>query len=238
MIRVSVLVLAATLLGQSAVAATVYEQPGTTSCVPECSTSQLANGFGIRTYDNFKLDAAAIITTVTWQGIYFNLLQQFPDPAPLPSTTSWRLEFFGSGAGVPETSLYSTTLSVANVTRTFLGSGSGAIGIGAYNVNYYAFSATLPTAFEAAADTDYWFSPLSLAPDFLTFFLWSPTTESFDGFSWRAGTAVAGGQAVLSDYTFALGAAAAVPEPAGWTMLIAGFGVAGLAARRRRSIAA
>ncbi len=46
------------------------------------------------------------------------------------------------------------------------------------------------------------------------------------------------GYYVIDDITFTGGVGGGVPEPASWAMLIAGFGLVGAAARRRRSVVA
>lgn len=228
---------AALLLADGASAATVYSQPGTASCVPNCSISQRDAVFGYATFDNFRLSTGASVTKVTWNGTYFGVLQRLNDPPPTPTTTEWQLRFFSNAGGSPGTSLYSVSLPVASVTRTFLGSGTNQVG--AYNLDYYEFSAVLPTAFEAAANTDYWFSPWSFSPDPYVSFLWSPSTLAYDGVSWAQNTA-GYNQALTVDYAFTLEgvAAATVPEPETWALLIAGLGAIGLASRRRRAVAA
>ncbi len=213
----------------TASAATVYSQPGTTACDPSCWTSHYAPGNGFRAYDDFVLTTTATITSVSWQGIYI------PTPAtasaPTPDTTMWQIGFFADNGDFPVAPLSSTSLAVASVTTTFLSAGT----FGSQPVNLYSFAATLPTGFTAAAGIKYWFSPVSIAASFDPFFSWSPSTAVYDGLT--AQTDLNGNSYDRSnDRAFSL--TAGVPEPASWTLLIAGFAMTGLAVRRRAVAAA
>ncbi|MEI6485390.1 MAG: PEPxxWA-CTERM sorting domain-containing protein [Sphingomonadales bacterium] len=64
----------------------------------------------------------------------------------------------------------------------------------------------------------------------------SPWTVSFTGIGQSVLVTASFGQFGMDDVTLGV-AGSAVPEPAGWAMLIAGFGLAGAVARRRRAVA-
>jgi hypothetical protein len=227
--RTAALVLVTTILSSaSAMAAPVYSQPGTQACNPSCWTSHYGSGSGFRTYDNFTLASAKVLNEVSWQGIYIPL--QGGGPAPSPNTASWQIDFYSDAGNFPGASLYSLNIPAANVTTTFLSSGF----FGSQPVNLYSFKVALPLNFGVVGGTQYWFSPLSLAASFDPFFSWSPATLTYDGLTAQTNTA---GSNFLrpNDRAFALGA---IPEPQSWAMLIAGFGLVGAAARRRRVVTA
>ncbi len=214
----------------AAVAGTVYySQPGTQACNPSCWTSHYGAGSGFRAYDDFTLTTTATITSLSWQGIY--IPQTAAATAPAPDTTTWQIGFFADNGNFPGTSVFSVSIPAVNVATTLIGSGT----FGGSPVNLYSFSATLGPAFTAAANTKYWFSPLSLAPSFDPFFSWSPSTAVYDGLT--AQTDTNGNQYDRSDDR-AFSLANAVPEPTSWALLIAGFAATGVAARRRRTVVA
>lgn len=207
-------------------AQTVYSQPGTQPCNPSCWTSDYAGGSGFRAYDNFTLSSTAQIGKVTWQGIYIDLSQSVTPG--VPNTIDWTIGFFADSSNFPGAELYTVTMPTASVTATKIGSGS----FGSAPVDLYSFSATLPSAFTALAGTKYWFSPLSLSATFTPFFSWSPATTDLDGLTAQTDT-VGNSFNRPNDRAFSL---AAVPEPASWAMMIAGFALAGAAMRRRRVV--
>ncbi len=214
---------------QPASATPVYSQPGTQACSPSCWTSHYGAGSGFRAFDNFSLSSGATITSVSWQGIY--IPQSSGETAPSPDTTSWTIGFFSNGSNFPATQLYSTTLAAASVTTTQIGSGF----FGSVPVNLYSFTAALPGGFAAAAGTTYWFSPLSNAPSFDPFFSWSPSILAYDNLTTQTDT---GGGTYIRPDDRAFTLSSAVPEPAGWALMLAGFGViGGLARTRRRGLA-
>jgi PEP-CTERM motif len=96
-------------------------------------------------YDNFTLGSAASVNLVTFVGSYV------PAQAPIAGFT---IQFYADSAGAPGASLYSAFLP-GTAGETFLGTDF-------FSNPEYAYSALLPTAFNAAAGTQYW---LSIVPD-------------------------------------------------------------------------
>jgi hypothetical protein len=109
-------------------------------------------------------------------------------------------------------SLDATSLTTGTYTNftalNFAIAPTGATGLRDGNLNQTAIAGTI--------------SGLSVAPGASFFLRWS-------------GADAAGNDAGLAIDNFSLNATTAVPEPASWAMLIAGFGLVGAAARRRRA---
>jgi hypothetical protein len=175
-------ILALVLLGGVAVSTTsalgtvLYSQPGTTdACVPFCWTSAVGtDGTGFQTFDNFTLNQTSTITTVKWQGFYFDFEDPTKNPVS-PSTISWDISFSEDNSGLPGAVLLDQTLPAASVTAAFLG-------ISSFNgpVPVFSFTAVLPTPFVASAGEEFWFSPLSEQLSFNPFFSWSPASTDVD----------------------------------------------------------
>lgn len=213
---------AAVLTVSAAEAATiVYSQP-TTMPGPSnvwASEDTADQGPVFRTFDNFSLSNDADILAVYWRGAYvdFNGVQP-----PAPDSTGFAFRFYEDAGGAPGTELYSQTVVMADVTRTFLGFGQA----GNLPATYYDFFAPLPMAFAADGGVSYWLAISSLSPTF------TPTI-------WGWGSGLGGDDVTLRsengadpialgrDRAFALQA----PEPS--ILLLLGAGAVALASRRR-----
>jgi hypothetical protein len=183
---------------------------------------------GNRTLDNFSLSSPAAINGATWFGVYLDL-----DPASgglvdgTPNTASWVVRFQADNGGVPGMVLVSTTQPAAQVSTQVVGTGL----LGNSVVTVYEFSIVFPMPLQAAANTAYWFSPLSLATDFLPFFAWIEGTGG-DGQSFQTAftnTVVTDTFIRDGDRAFSL---ASVPEPA--TLLLIGAALVAVRALRGR----
>lgn len=178
-----------------------------------------SGGFGSigTVYDNFTLVSASTITGVSFTGGYFN-----GSPAAISQFT---VKFYANNAGQPG-SVLSTVGIVGN------GSESGCSAVTTGTVCSYNVSVN----FAAAAGTQYW---MSIVPDigFPPQWGWASGTGG-DGQSVQD---FLGTRSVLpNDMAFTLTGtvnAPAVPEPATWAMMIAGFGLVGGAMRRRQTVA-
>lgn len=228
------LLMPALLLASTGVASAqaVYSQPGTETCDPSCWTSHYnVAGSGFRAFDNFTFSTDAQITSVSWQGIYIG--NPPTGTAPGPNTFQWDLGFFADSGNAPGAAIYAFSLPAASVTTTQIGSGM----FESQAVNLYAFEAALPLALDVGANTQYWFSPLSRAANFLfsPFFSWSPATATFDGYTFQTDNS-GNIYSRPNDRAFALAGTAmgSVPEPATWGLMILGFGAVGAAMRRGR----
>ena len=215
-------------LTAAANATTIYQQPsvwaGNDTTIGSTWTSQSDSSVsGFREYDNFTLSAAAVINQVSWLGIYVDATT-FLD-API-NTTDWVIRFTPDNGNQPVAPVTQETLPAAQVTRQALGGGL-------YNgnpVTVYQFTALFPD-FNAAAHTQYWFSPLSRAPDFSPAFSWIEGTGG-DGISFQVG--FTGGVNNSSFYrggdrAFTL---SSVPEPSSIFLLGVGFPLVRLFRRR------
>ncbi len=200
-------------------ASVVFSQPGNggAACAGYCWTSSGA----YETFAGFSVSTAAAIQTVQFQGFYWDYVTSSNNPVA-PVTTSWDISFWSDSSGSPGTELYSETPSSVNMA--YLGEGN----FGGSSVNVYRVTATLATAFDASAGTDYWFSPYSEQSNQDVIFSWSPSIA--------AGTAtmqsVNGGSPTskLGSRAFVL---STVPEPSTWAMGLLGFAGLGLVAARR-----
>jgi hypothetical protein len=212
------------------VAGTVYSQAGNgDACDTFCWTSSSGAGGTFQTYDNFSLSKSASVSNVSWQGFYWDGVTASNNPVG-PDTNAWEIQFYSDNAGQPGTLLYSQTLPEADVTTTFLDTGS----FNGSTVNVYDISAALPADFTASAGTTYWFSVLSEQTNFNPLFSWSPAVnQPPNAYSIQNASGGAYG-VVADDRAFTL---SAVPEPATWALMIAGFcGLGGALrlARQRR----
>src|SRR5262249_10306808 len=121
-----------------------------------------AGSAGFRTYDSFVLSQSAQITSVNWQGVYYDFVTAGNHPVP-PNTRSWQISFFASnpGPGLPAGVLQSETLAAATVSVQFV---ADAVIFAPGNpiVHVLQFHADLTTPFDAQAGVQYWFSPFSL----------------------------------------------------------------------------
>jgi MYXO-CTERM domain-containing protein len=133
---------------QHASAGMIYSQP-TNEANGFASQNDTSGGLGnyATVYDDFTLPAAAIVTGVEWDGVFFNF-------RILGTITQFTLAFYANNAGTPGTLLLSES-TPGNANQTSLGT---------VNVidPLFSYSATLPTPFAASAGTEYW---LSIVPD-------------------------------------------------------------------------
>lgn len=185
-----------------------YAPPNGATGVAWTSTTSGADG-GYQAFDNFTLSTTANVKTIQWIGFYRDDITDANNPV-LPATVTWDLSFWTNNAGAPGTSLYDVQEPAASVTTSQLGTTLR----GVDTVYVYEFTATLPTDFSAAANTTYWFSPLSLQTSSDPIFVWLNGTGG-DGASYQNqlnpdGT-VAAGFSRTQDRAFALLNA---PEPA------------------------
>lgn len=201
----------------SSFANVVFSQPGDgTACATSCWTSSGP----FQTFASFSVSSAAAIQTVQFQGFYYDYGTTSNNPVA-PVTTSWDITFWSDASGSPGSELYSSTPS--SVNTVYLGES-----IFGSPVYVYSVTATLTTAFDASAGTDYWFSPYSVQPSGTVIFSWSPSAA--------AGTAtmqnVNGGAPndKPDSRAFVL---STVPEPSTWAMGLLGFAGLGLVAARR-----
>ena len=203
---------------------TLYTQAPVTNGILWASqndTNAGGNGNFATAYDNFTLGSTAAVTSINWQGGYYN-----GGSAPI---SSFALTFYADNAGQPGAAVATETVS-GNANQTFVGSSGG--------LTYENYSAAFAPSFTATAGTKYW---LSIVPN-----LGFPPQ-----WGWNSGTGGDGAafqeffgapSAVANDLAFGLKGtpAAAAPEPSEYAGLgFAAFGLLalGLNVRRKRSAA-
>lgn len=212
-------------------AATLYTQASTWttngSAVGGGSVNQLNSaGTGMIAYDDFSIALGGTVTQVTWRGVYSNL----PGNAS-PNTTDWGLSFYANNGGSPGSMLSTTVLSNAQVTRSSLGTGD----LNGVTYDIYEFTANV-NAFNAAAGTTYWFSPLAASASTPPSFAWIHGTGG-DGSSLQQifASGAMTGTSTTADLAFTLSGdvpTSGVPEPS--TAVFVVCGLAGVAVGRLR----
>ena len=201
----------------------LFSNPGTdVACAAGCWASGGSPDYAFRTWDDFTIGVDARVTTVTWRGVAFAEGLNLQDLDPL----SWDLGFFADAAGTPGAELYTANIADAGVSRIFLGTG----GLAGTTVNYWEFSAVLPTEFAVAAGTTYWFSPFSNQSDYYPVFGWSGSTG---GSTFQ--TLLTNDSTYVRSNNRAFTLSGVVPEPQTWALMILGFGAAGAALRRKQA---
>jgi hypothetical protein len=150
--------------------------PASNSAIIEARTSQIyANGsLPALVTDDFTFTGASNITKVGWQGIY--CVQTPGAAAPAPTATGFTITFYADAAGRPNVAapLQTQTFTLAQANQVFDKNVSGLTCGTAANTTwpFYSYSATLTTAFPAAANTKYWIGIQALSPSFAVFWGW------------------------------------------------------------------
>ncbi len=162
--------------GQLRADPTVYNQPAADPNVEgyytwaSCDTP--SNGL-VPTYDNFSLGTTTSITAVQWTGNYIDTSNVADNPAT-PDTPTFQVNFYADNGGFPGQLLSSATLTLAECNPTLLSTVgfSDSPTTPNYQIPIYAYSATLPTAFTAAAGQPYWISVVGVCTADQPFWSW------------------------------------------------------------------
>ncbi|MBA2919554.1 PEPxxWA-CTERM sorting domain-containing protein [Sphingomonas sp. MAH-20] len=192
-------------------AATLYDQPydGSGALIASQNDTGGGNGNFATVYDNFTLGGASTVTGVSFTGGYFN-------PPTVGNITSFTLNFYADNAGQPGSSLATASIP-----------GNGGESCVSTICTY-----SVAVNFAAAAGTQYW---LSIVPDVAFPPQWGWATGSNgDGVAYQ--DFFGSRSRLTADLAFTLTGNAAVPEPATWALMLGGFGLAGAALRRRRTL--
>lgn len=107
-------------------------------------------------YDDFVSTEGAVITRVTWQGIYCAEVLNAPPPAP--TATGFRVGFY-SDAGTnpnPSAPLQSTVYPISRVAETIDLSPVGNCGTTPTGIALYKYTVTLDAPFTASPGVRYW----------------------------------------------------------------------------------
>lgn len=185
--------------------------------------------FGFNVFDNFTLGSTETVSSVKWLGSYFNILEPLNNPAS-PNAVGFGIDFFTSSSGAPGALLSSTTLTLAQVDETLVGTQTG---FGNLNISVplYSYMADLAAPFTVIGGTEYWIRIYSLS-----------ALPAADVAQWGWVGSLAGDQRSIQmsgfdptflsvsprDRAFTL---QAVPEPA--TVLLLGCGAALVPFRRK-----
>lgn len=210
----------------------VFDQPSTFPNAFNFYTSDYGldggSSRGFRTFDNFRLDQTATLSSITFQIVSWDYLNPPNNPIP-PDTTTWELAIYADAAFLPGAQLYSQSQPVAAAQVDFV---SFAVLGGGETVGIYDVTLEFAGAFTAVAGTDYWISPFSLSPTFNPIIGWM-SSFGMDDVSFQQvlgdGQVVVGQDYLFPDRAFTL---RAVPEPA--TCLMSGLGLVALGSVVRR----
>lgn len=148
----------------------------------EARTSMLpaSGGEPAAVFDDFQLTAAAQIATVRWQGIY--CVQLAGAAAPAPTATEFIVSFHADVSGRPNTasSLLQARFTPSQAAQT-LERRMGGLSCGSATDTHwvlYDYSATLPSAFAAAAGTRYWVRVQAVTPSADVYWGWRSGTNA------------------------------------------------------------
>jgi hypothetical protein len=203
-------------LAPFAASAQVYQNPWNSGAIDAGAWSQtnqlLAN--------EFSLVAGATVNRATWYGTMFS-----QDPLNTGDTWFFTTRFYNSTGGLPGGVLGSAAVTASvTETGTFIG-----------GERAYLFDASF-AGVALAAGTSYWFSIENTGTQ--NTFRWTEATSgmgsaySINGSSWASWT-----EELRTPLNFTLygdAGVAPVPEPETYAMMLAGLGLLGFMARRRK----
>ncbi|MEK7430758.1 MAG: PEPxxWA-CTERM sorting domain-containing protein [Pseudomonadota bacterium] len=173
-------------------------------------------------------------------------------------------EGYALGASTGAAALEGTPHSIARATGIVVSDPGGAGGKALRLTQDAGGDGRLYIQGGATGDTTEWGAAFIYLADLVSFDVWVPEDTYMNGSPGFARLSLAGGQwttymlpphrtldvgnvwyfhianspAYIDNLVFQNGRIAAVPEPATWAMMIAGFGLAGAALRQKRSVAA
>lgn len=201
------------------------------------------NGTLVGAYDNVGMFGAA---NTNLSGKAFTATYTLVDPTPgavesMPN--GYTVQYAGSGAGTPLTA----TLTVNGITRGFQTLSGSAQVVNDQPVTHYDALGLTVQGDQMVGNLVY--------DDFMTIYLKDDSQSMFSSFDLpdAFSTAITSPFTATGYYRFKIGPqtqgtgqfgitsvtitklASAVPEPASWAIMIAGFGIAGMAMRQRRA---
>jgi hypothetical protein len=192
------------------------------------ASDQGNDGAGFRVFDQFTIATSGQVTGARWRGAYVDVFTPANNPVP-PDELSWVLTFWdGDTPDVAAGPLATRPLTVAEVTRTFVGLAS----FQGSSIGVYDYETTFgPWAFTGGAI--YSFSVMARSTTYNPAWAWMPGTGG-NGQIWQQQFPNTTLVSHTGDRAFAL-VGTSVPEPGSVALLATGLATLALARRRRRS---
>lgn len=226
--------IALSLASATAHAAVVYSQAPSPAGGQFQSSwwSPISSDYDTFVWDNFSLNSNQSITQIQWTGGYNPLLTGYGAGQTPTSFTIQIWSSLDSGVVALQPDLTNAQGGGGNLAQYTINGNAGETLTGNINgVATYSYSYTLNTPFAVTAGKNYWVSIVAAEPGIPTWGLSTGTGGDGKHFMYSYGQAQY--FSVAGDTAFTL-IAGAVPEAATYAMMLAGLGLVGVVAQRRK----